>query len=307
MSRYLSVLVALSFFMVRIPTQEASAIEGVIAEGQRLELVAEGYKFTEGPASDTEGNVYFTDQPNDRILRFDAKTRTVETWLQPAGRSNGLFFTPSGRLIACADADNELWSINVADKSHDVILGKFDKKRFNGPNDCWVDSDGTIYFTDPFYKRPYWKHSEPELTQQDVYRVAVTGHEVTVAASHFEQPNGIVGDPVKRLLFVADIRAKKTYRFRIDTDGNLVDRTLHCEMGSDGMTLDQDGRLYLTGKDGVTVFDPAGNKLGSIATPEGWTANVCFGGTDRNELFITAGKGFYTIKTMTRGVGSPAK
>ncbi len=279
-----------------------SSLGNVVADGATLQTVADGYKFTEGPACDAEGNVYFTDQPNDRILRFDAATGKVETWMQPAGRSNGLFFAPSGELIACADGKNELWAINVADKTHRVIVGSWQGKLFNGPNDCWVDANGTIYFTDPFYKRPYWQRGDKELHRQDVYRVSLDGEGLAVVASDFKQPNGIVGDPEKRLLFVADIGDGKTYRFRIADDGSLVDRTLHCESGSDGMTLDREGRLYITGREGVTVFDPQGKKLGSIATPEGWTANVCFGGKNRDELLITAGKGFFAIKMAARGL-----
>ncbi len=301
MTSSLSLLLGLILISIDLSAAEVVAIEGVIAADAKLELVADGYQFTEGPACDDDGNVYFTDQPNDRILRFDASTRQVETWMQPAGRSNGLFFAPDGQLIACADGKNELWSINVADKSHRLIVGSMQGKLFNGPNDCWVDTDGTIYFTDPFYKRPYWQRGDRELDRQDVYRVSLGGAGLAVVASDFKQPNGIIGDREKRRLFVADIGDGKTYRYRIAEDGSLTDRTLHCESGSDGMTLDREGRLYVTGKQGVTVFDPDGKKLGSIATPEGWTANVCFGGKDRDELFITAGKGFFAIKTLTRG------
>lgn len=301
-TRYASTLAIGLVFASALRAQDVVAIEGVIAPNSKLELIADGYEFTEGPACDADGNVFFTDQPNDRILRLDASTRKVETWMQPAGRSNGLFFTPDGKLIACADGKNELWSINVADKSHQVIVGKWHDKLFNGPNDCWVDTDGSIYFTDPFYKRSYWDRGDKELENQDVYRVSADGKDITLAASDFQQPNGIVGDREKLVLFVADIRAGKTYRFRISETGELVDRTLHCESGSDGMTLDREGRLYVTGKAGVTVFDPDGKNLGSIPTPAGWTANVCFGGKNRDELFITAQKGFYAIKTLTRGL-----
>jgi gluconolactonase len=114
------------------------------------------------------------------------------------------------------------------------------------------------------------------------------------------QPNGIIGSPDGKLLFVADIGDKKTYQYRITDDGGLTDRKLFCGMGSDGMTRDTAGNLYLTGK-GVTVFDKNGDKLGEIPVPESWTANVCFGGADLKTLFITAMDSVYTLEMSVAG------
>ncbi|GAB5403563.1 MAG: SMP-30/gluconolactonase/LRE family protein [Aureliella sp.] len=283
-------------FAVQAGAQDADLAEqeAVTAPGAELELVADGYIFTEGPAADENGVVYFTDQPNDRILKCDLDGK-VTTWMQPAGRSNGLFFAPDGKLIACADGNNELWAI-APDKSHKVLLKGFEGKRFNGPNDVWVDKNGTLYFTDPFYKRPYWTHKnpKPQLPRQ-VYRLDVGGKQPVVAAMDFKQPNGIVGDAEKRVVYIADIGDKKTYRFKISENGELIERELFCEMGSDGMTLDGDGNLYLTGK-GVTVFSSTGKKIDHIDVPEGWTANVCIGGRERKTLFITASDSLYQIE-----------
>lgn len=273
----------------------------VTAPDATLELVADGYKFTEGPAVDEAGNVFFTDQPNDRILRWSAEENSVETWLQPAGRSNGLFFDADGNLVACADEHSQLWSI-ASDKSHTVLLEGFEGKKFNGPNDVWVGADGSFYFTDPFYKRNYWSadRTAPELPKR-VYRLAPGKAKPEVVADGFKQPNGIVGNAEKGVLYIADIGDRKTYRFKIATSGELVDRELFFPMGSDGMTLDQKGNLYLTGK-GVTVISPEGEKLQTIAVPEGWTANVCFGGPKRDHLFITASDSLYRIRVSTTGL-----
>ena len=271
----------------------------VTADGAELKLLSAEYKFTEGPAADADGNVYFTDQPNDRIVRWSTDGK-LETWLQPSGRSNGLFFDRDGNLIACADNKNELWKIKP-DKSHEVLASNFEGKLFNGPNDVWVAADGSLYFTDPFYKRPYWERTEDKQMPQRVYRMSADYKQVSVAADDFQQPNGIVGDPAKKLLYVADIGAKKTYRFKIADDGKLIERHLFCEMGSDGMTIDSQGNLYLTGK-GVTVFNAAGKQIQTIAVPEGWTANVCFGGSDRKTLFITASDSAYTISMNVAGL-----
>lgn len=297
-SRVCILLAALSCWFL-LASADALA-QSVVADGAKLELASDDYKFTEGPAVDKAGNVFFTDQPNDRILKYSVNG-TIETWLQPAGRSNGLFFDHQGNLLACADGKNELWKISD-DKTHEVLLKGYEGKLFNGPNDLWVAADSTIYFTDPYYKRGYWQRDGdgPQLPKR-VYRFDPASKEVTVAAEDFKQPNGIVGDAKKRLLYVADIGDKKTYRFKIADDGSLTDRELFCESGSDGMTLDQDGNLYITGK-GVLVFNRRGEQIEHIDVPEGWTANVCFGGPNRDVLFITASDSLYTIKMKTRGL-----
>jgi gluconolactonase len=273
----------------------------VTAPDAKLQLLGSDYKFTEGPAADAEGNVYFTDQPNNRILRWTTDGM-VETWLEPSGRSNGLFIDRKGNIIACADEKNELWKI-APDKTHEVLAHGFEGKLFNGPNDVWVAGDGSLYFTDPFYKRPYWERKdEKPLLPQRVYRMSSDFKNLTIAAEDFRQPNGIVGDADRKLLFVADIGASKTYQFKIGESGELTERRLFCEMGSDGMTLDSQGNVYLTGGAGVTVFSPQGRQLQVIPVPKGWTANVCFGGTDRKTLFITASDSVYTIQMDIAGL-----
>jgi gluconolactonase len=285
------------------PASNATAPQSnsVVQSGATLKLVGDTYKFTEGPIADDDGNVYFTDQPNDRIVRYDAATGELSDWMSPCGRSNGLDFVAPGKLIACADANNELWSINLEDQSHTVLVGGFDGRRFGGPNDCWVDADGSIYFTDPLYKRPYWKHEIPADNPRGVYRLSEDGT-LTQVANDLVQPNGIIGDAENRQLWIADIGDKKTYRYDIAEDGSLTNRKLFCEMGSDGMTLDQERNLYLTGGDGVTVFDPDGNQLETIAVPKRWTANVTFGGKGHRELFITAQDSVFTIPMRVSGL-----
>ena len=290
----------LLFVVWSLLISRAATAQSVVADDAKLQLISDDYKFTEGPAVDKEGNVYFTDQPNDRILRYSVSGK-LETWLKPAGRSNGLFFDRQNNLIACADEKNELWRIRP-DKTHEVLLTGFEDKLFNGPNDVWVSADGSYFFTDPFYKRPYWDRSsaKPELPKR-VYRFDPRTKKITVAADGFVQPNGIVGDERRGVLYVADIGDKKTYQFNIEADGSLINRQLFCKSGSDGMTLDQDGNLYLTGK-GVLVIAPSGELRERISVPEGWTANVCFGGENRDILFITASDSLYSLRMKTRGL-----
>jgi gluconolactonase len=116
----------------------------------------------------------------------------------------------------------------------------------------------------------------------------------------YKQPNGLIGTPDGKVLYVADIGAGKTYRYDIQSDGTLMNRKEFCAQGSDGMTIDEAGNVYLTGK-GVTVFDKSGKKVAQIDVPEPWTANVCFGGKDSTTLFITAGTALYSIPTKVKG------
>ncbi len=271
---------------------------GIIAPGAQLEKLAGGFEFTEGPASDAAGNVFFTDQPNDRILKWSVDGK-LSTFLQPSGRANGMCFDAKGNLWACADDKNELWRISPKGEVT-VVVKDYGGKLLNGPNDVWVLPNGGAYFTDPFYKRDYWKRGPAEQEMQAVYYLSPNGKKLTRVADDLQQPNGIVGTPDGKTLYVADIGAGKTYRYTVQPDGALRDKHLFCEMGSDGMTLDEQGNLYLTGQ-GVTVFDKTGKQIEKIAVPEGWTSNVCFGGKERRTLFITASKSLYGLSMRVKG------
>jgi gluconolactonase len=273
----------------------------VIAPGARLEKLAGGFKFTEGPAADAGGNVYFTDQPNDRILKWSTDGK-LSTFLEPSGRSNGLCFDSKGNLWACADEKNELWRIDPAGKVT-VVVKDYQGKLLNGPNDVWVRPDGGVYFTDPFYKRDYWERGPKMQDREAVFFLAPDHKTLTRVVDDLQQPNGIIGTPDGRILYVADIKGNKTYAYDIQADGVLKNKRLFCKLGSDGMTIDKEGNVYLTGK-GVTVFDKAGKQIDQIAVPEPWTANVCFGGKDRRSLFITASKSLYKINMRVPGAGS---
>jgi len=278
-----------------------AADAGIIAPGAKVEKLAGDFAFTEGPACDAEGNVYFTDQPNDRIVKWGVDGK-LSTFMQPCGRSNGLCFDGKGNLIACADEKNELWSIEPQGQAT-VLVKEYKGKLLNGPNDVWIRPDGGIYFTDPFYKRDYWKRGPVEQDGQCVYYLSPDRQKLVRVVDDLRQPNGIIGTPDGKTLYVADIGARKTYVYSIQEDGTLADKKLFCEMGSDGMTIDDQGNVYLTGR-GVAVFDKAGKKIQQIDVPEGWTANVCFGGKDMQTLFITASKGLYAIRTQVKGAGS---
>lgn len=270
----------------------------IVAPGAEVKLAADDFKFTEGPAADTGGNVYFTDQPNDRIMKWSVDGE-VTTFMQPCGRSNGLYFDKKGNLLACADEKNELWLIDMKGR-HKVLARDYKGKLLNAPNDLWVRPDGGLYFTDPFYKRKYWKRGPMEQDGQCVYYLSADRKKLIRVADDLVQPNGIIGTPDGRKLYVADIKARKTYVYTINKDGTLSGKKLFCELGSDGMTIDNEGNVYLTGI-GVSVFDKTGAKIRQIDIDERWTANVTFGGRDRRTLFITASDSIYTLKMRVRG------
>jgi gluconolactonase len=289
--------------LLPLMAKETNMISPVIAPGATLHKLAGDFKFTEGPTADRDGNVFFTDQPNNRIMKWSVDGK-LTTFLQPSGRANGMYFDPRGNLIACADERTELWSI-APDGKHTVLAKEYGGKPLNAPNDVWVRADGSLYFTDPFYKRPWWNYDQPPQVTQQVYFLSANRQRLIRVTSDLTQPNGIIGTPDGKRLFVSDIRAQETWAYEIQTDGSLTNKMLRCALGSDGMTLDTEGNLYLTGK-GVIVFDPTGKQIEHIEVPESWTANVSFGGADHKTLFITASKGLYSIALKFAGA-NPAK
>ena len=291
------------FIILFLAYSIAAMSESILAPDAKLETLSTEFKFTEGPACDADGNIYFTDQPNDRIMKYTTDGK-FETFMQPAGRSNGLCFDAKGNLIACADEKNELWSIDIKTKKATVLVKDYQGKLLNAPNDVWVHPNQGIYFSDPMYKRDYWKRGPQEQDGHHVYYLSSDHKTLMRVTTDLTQPNGIIGTPDGKMLYVSDINAKKTYSYSINADGTLGDKKLFCEAGSDGMTIDNEGNIYITNASGVTSFDKTGKQIENIKIPEKWTANVCFGGKDGHTLFITASKGAYAIKMRVKGAGS---
>jgi len=273
----------------------------LIAEGASLQQVSKQFKFTEGPAVDKKGNIFFTDQPNDKIWKYEYDINgKLSLYMEKTGRSNGLYFDKKGNLIACADEINELWSISPKG-SVTVLMDGFEGKKLNGPNDLWISPKGAIYFTDPYYQRDYWERKKPDIVKQNVYFLPKGKKEPILLDDDLKQPNGIVGTPDGKYLYVADIRDQKTYKYEINRNGSLSNRQLFVSQGSDGMALDEQGNLYLSGR-GITIYDPKGTKIETIAVPSNWVGNLCFGGKNRNILFITASESIYTLQMQVKGV-----
>lgn len=272
----------------------------IVAKGAELKLVSDQFKFTEGPASDKTGNVYFTDQPNDAIWLWTPNGK-LEKFLDSAGRSNGLYIDDQGYLLAAADLDNELWKINLDDKSHEVVLKGWQGMKYNGPNDMWLDAKGGIYFTDPFYKRSYWADTSMQQPNCKLFYLPTGADTPIVQDSTMIRPNGIIGTPDQKYLYVADNTGKQLFKYQISANGQLVNKQLFADTGSDGMTIDNQGNVYVTG-DGVTVYDSTGVQIHHIPIDRSWTANVTFGGPDQDILFITAMNSVFTLKMNVKGV-----
>jgi gluconolactonase len=299
----LTLLVALAGTIVPATAQTSNDMQTVTAPGAKLVTLDESFRFTEGATCDAQGNVFFTDQPNDRIMEWSTDGK-LSTFMEPAGRANGMYFDAKGNLLACADEKTALWSI-TPDKKVTVLIDKYDGKRLNGPNDVWPRPDGGTYLTDPFYARQYWDYQDRPQDNEAVYFLSADLKTFKRVVTDLVRPNGIVGTPDGKTLFVADIDGNKTFGYDIQPDGSLTNKRQVAPMGSDGMTIDAEGNFYLTGRGGVHVFDKNGKPIQIIATPQ-TPANLCFAGKDKQTLFICARKGFYSIRMNVKGA-NPSK
>lgn len=284
--------IAILGMFATVPQVSADTSE-LVADGGKVEKLADGFIFTEGPAVDADGNVFFTDIPNSRIHRWSTDGK-LSTFRENTGRANGLFFDRDGNLLCCEGGARQLTSVTPEGKVT-VLANDYDGKKLNSPNDLWIDPQGGIYFSDP----RYGDMSDLEQDGFHVYYLSPDRKKLTRVVDDMVKPNGVLGTKDGKLLYVADAGDGKTYVYKILGSGQLGERKLIAPVGSDGMTLDEHGNLYLT-RGAVRVYSPSGESLGTIEVPEG-PANVVFGGKDRKTLFITARKGFYAIPMKVRG------
>jgi len=276
---------------------KASCVEGLEAiVAGKVEKVASGFQFTEGPVWHPEGFLIFSDIPANRIVKWTGPNK-VETFRKPSGNSNGLFFDLKGRLIACEHGNRRV-SRTELDGKVITLADKYQGKRLNSPNDAVVKSNGSIYFTDPPYGiRPPQKK---ELPFNGVYRISPDG-KLTLLAKDFNRPNGIALSPDEKTLYVADTAGGHVRAFDVQPNGTLKGGRLFCNVpGPDGMAVDVKGNLYVTSA-GVAVFNPNGKKVGEIKIAER-PANCCFGGPDNKTLFVTARTSLYRIRLKVAGL-----
>lgn len=278
--------------------------------------------FTEGPAVDKRGNVFFTDQNHDKIYRWDAKTGNVTLWLTGTGRANGMEFDDDGNLIACADMHGELWKIRP-NGSHQVLADNYNGKLLNGPNDVWINPNNEgIYITDPIFPRSYWDDSDPrkqdwEPTHSEqaatgkgghVYYLAHGSHQLirvtTMPGWNADSwPNGVVGTPDGKKLYVNQWSYDGSggiWVFDIKHDGTLTNMKPFVAGLNfcDGMSMDEWANIYVCADGGIRVYNPKGDNILTIPVP---SANNVFAGKNEKTLFITGG-GSATIFTQQMNV-----
>lgn len=261
----------------------------VVDASSKWEVVSDGHKFTEGPVGNEQGEMFFTDIPNNRIHKVGADG-IVSVFAEETGGANGLKFGPDGRLYACANNKKQIVAYDATGKATTVAEDV-------NSNDLVVNRNGEIYFTDPGNKQ--------------VWFVSKTG-EKRVADKGITRPNGIALTPDQSLLLVADTGGQFVFSFQIQPDGSLAhkQRYFHLHMpdgatesGADGMTVDTNGTLYVTTAAGLQFCDQAGRVNGIISKPQkAWLSNVTFGGRDLTDLYVTCGDKVYRRKSKTKGV-----
>jgi gluconolactonase len=271
---------------------ESTAAENksVVAQGARIEKIAGDFEFAEGPAVDPEGNVYFIDIRPNRIHRCSVDG-TVSTFYDDIpGGANGLYFDLYGDLLVCAWLGKKVISVTM-NREVNVLADSYKGKPLISPNDLWVGPGGGIYFTDPNNNTDEGRF---------VYYIIPERNEVIWMKDVTYKPNGLVGTPDGKQLYVIEYHAGRTYVHNIDADGTLTGKKLFAPDGEDGLTIDSEGNVYITTKTDLAVYDRSGKKIETIEFPERPT-NVCFGGRDRKMLFVTTVHSLYSLRMRVKG------
>ena len=278
-----------------------------------VEKLYTGCRWVEGPAWFAAGRyLVWSDIPNDRMLRWDETDGSVSVFRQPSQNSNGNSVDTQGRLVSCEHRARCV-SRTEHDGTRTVLASHVEGKRFNSPNDVVVQSDGSIWFTDPSYgiDSDYEGDASPsEIGAQRVYRIEAGSGAIRVVADDFVQPNGLAFSPDESLLYIVDTGATHqadgphhVRRFRVTANGALTGGEVFatCPVGLyDGLRVDVHGNLWLSAGDGVHCHAPDGALLGKVLIPE-TVANLCFGGPKRNRLFICGTTSLYSVYLNTRG------
>jgi gluconolactonase len=286
---------------------DQAALNKLVAPGAKLEKVASGMKFIEGPVwfESDGGYLVFSDIPNNRLHRWSA-AGGLSVFRQPSNNSNGNTRDREGRLVSCEHGSRQV-TRTEADGTVTVLARDYQGKRLNSPNDVVAKSDGTIWFTDPPYGLRDQKVGK-ELDKQYVFRLDPSGA-LTAVASDFVRPNGLCFSPDEKKLYIADSagpwdgQATAWVRvFDVAADNTLSGGQQFCKIDKgvpDGMRVDEQGNLWCTAGDGVRIYSPSGAHVGTILCPE-TPANCAFGGSDGRTLFMTSNTSLYTIPTLTR-------
>jgi gluconolactonase len=306
------IIFSILVFAIIVPLIGFSQSEGdIIDPSARLEQIADCFLFAEGPASDKQGNIYFTDIQASRIYTWTVNNE-LKVFREPSGRANGLRFDSEGNLLACEGASRCVTSTSPEGELT-VLADRYKGKKLNSPNDLWVDSKGGIYFTDPRYTGARWiwiEKGDPfddapdslfkeEQEVRALYYLPPNEKPLRRVAEGFKNPNGVIGTKDGKKLYVSDTEKKETYVFDIKKNGSLKNRRIFVPEYSDGMTLDEYGNLYITNEE-VKIYTPDGDLITIIDLPYK-SSNVCFGGKNHKILFITARKGLFSLQMKVTG------
>lgn len=287
---------ALCLLLTSWATHAASDAAMLVAPGAEIQVVAEGFTFTEGPVSDDAGNLYFSDIPNNLIYKLSANNQ-LSVFRENSGGANGLYFDHDGNLLVCEGAQGENRRVTRITMNNEVttLADNYQGKRFNSPNDLWMRPDGGIYFSDP----RYFNYEGVELNGYYIFFIPADGSPVKLVANDLEKPNGVIGTLDGERVYISD--ADVTYVYDVNDDGSLSNRQVAADMGSDGMTLDEQGNLYIT-RNGVHIYSPDAERIATIETDFAPT-NVTFGGPDKQTLFITgATPNLHSLRMNVRGI-----
>jgi len=273
----------------------------IVPEHAKLEKLAGGFRFVEGPVWTPAGRLIFSDIPADTMYEWKGGD-TVEVFRQPSHNANGNTLDRQGRLITCEHGSRKV-SRTEKDGTVTVLAERYEGKLLNSPNDVVVHSNGDIYFTDP----PYGvTKDQEEIGFNGVYRLKPDGT-LTALVKDFIRPNGLAFSPDERRLFVDDTEATHLRVFDVLEDGTLANGRIFAEVKGekpgvpDGLRVDTKGNVYCTGSGGVQVFAPSGTQLGTIEVPE-VAANCAWGDADNKTLYITASSSLYRIRLKIVGV-----
>ena len=277
-----------------LPLHLLGQSSGLVQAGAEVIKVRGDFGFIEGPVADASGNLFFTDIDNNRVHRLSVSGELTVVY-EPSNNANGLTMDLNGNLLICEQSAQRVTSRD-AQGNITVIADTYNGRKFNSPNDVWVHPDGGIYFTDPRYRFP---EGDPSQDGEHVYHVSPDRSSITRVVDDMAKPNGVIGTEDGRTLYVADTQLRKVFQFDIAEDGSLSNRREFADQGSDGMTMDERGNVYLTWGPGVGIFNPDGERIEFIDTPEN-PANVGFAGADARTLYLTARTGLYSVRMNVR-------
>ena len=290
---------------------KSDRLGSVIDESAEVEQLATGFTFTEGPIWNPAGQyLLFSDMPGDTRRRWDEQNG-IEVIASPSNKGNGMTLDANGRLIVCEHSTSSLVRMDPDGKNtnREVLASHYEGQELNSPNDVCVKSDGTIWFSDPWYGRMpvFGVERERELGWQGVFRVGPDGGDpvLVVDKDEYEQPNGLCFSPDESLLYINDTPKAWIKVYDVGADNTLSNGRLFFEgVGSgvieegipDGMKCDEQGNIWVTGPGGVWVISTDGEHLGTVQVPEN-TGNLTWGGADWRTLFIPSSTSLYAVKT----------